>query len=85
MTAIAFDTHKFVQKLKNSGLTEKQAEGITDAFRDAQSEAQVATKLDIKELEVKMAETKADLIRWVVGAGFLQTALIAALLLRVVK
>lgn len=85
MTAITFDTHKFVQKLRDSGLTEKQAEGITDAFRDAQSEAQVATKLDIKELEVKMAENKAEMIRWVVGAGFLQTVLIAALLMRLVK
>jgi hypothetical protein len=30
-------------------------------------------------LEVKIAETKADLIRWVVGLGLLQTALIAAI------
>lgn len=46
-------------------------------------------KRDIKEfelkLEVKIAETKADLVRWIIGAGFLQTALIAGLLLKLIK
>ena len=32
--------------------------------------------------EVKLAETKADLIRWVVGVGVLQTALITVLLIK---
>jgi hypothetical protein len=49
----------------------------------------VATHHDIEELrlelELKLSETKSELIRWVVGAGFLQTALIAALLLKLVK
>jgi hypothetical protein len=38
----------------------------------------MATKLDL-------AEVKADLIRWVVAAGFLQIILIAALLLKLIK
>jgi hypothetical protein len=53
----------------------------------------LATKRDLKELEltlsvkiaethVKIAETKADLIRWVVGVGLLQITIIAGLLLR---
>jgi hypothetical protein len=49
----------------------------------------VATKIDIRELELKfearMSENKAELVRWIVGAGFLQTALIAALLLKLIK
>lgn len=44
------------------------------------------SKPDLKEtelrLELKIAETKFDLIRWIVGAGLLQTALITALLLK---
>ena len=40
-------------------------------------------KRDLKELdlrfEARMAETKADIIRWTIGAGIFQTALIAAL------
>ncbi len=39
----------------------------------------------VKELEVKIATTESNLTRWIVGAGFLQTALIAALLLKLVK
>lgn len=70
-------------------MTESQAIAITEVFREAHGEAEVATKADIRELElkleVKITETRADLIRWVVGAGFLQTALIAALLLKLVK
>jgi hypothetical protein len=35
--------------------------------------------------EVKLAETKSDLIRWIVSVGLLQTALITALLLRLIS
>lgn len=89
MSTITFDTLKFTRRLKESGLPDKQAEAIADAFRDAQSEAELATRQDlgiaVKELEVKIATTESNLTRWIVGAGFLQTALIAALLLKLVK
>ena len=89
MTTITFDTHRFVQRLKESGLNEKQAEAITEAFKEAHGEAEVATRNDLREaelrLQVKIAEIKADLVRWIIGAGFLQTALIAALLMKLVK
>jgi hypothetical protein len=45
-------------------------------------------KRDLKELELrleaKQAEIKAEIIRWTIGAGIFQTALIAALLLKLV-
>jgi hypothetical protein len=85
-----------VQRLKESGIAENQAEAITEAFKEAHGEAEVATKRDVElirndlretelKLEVKLAETKSDLVRWVVGAGFLQTALITALLIKLIK
>ena len=37
----------------------------------------------ISQVEVKIAEVRSDLIRWVVAAGFLQTSLIIAVLLKV--
>lgn len=58
----------------------------------------VATKRDFKELETTLkhdiellrsetkrdiAETKADLIRWVVGVGLLQITIITALLMKI--
>jgi regulator of protease activity HflC (stomatin/prohibitin superfamily) len=40
----------------------------------------LATKRDLKEMEFKLqkevAETKADLVRWVVGVGLLQITII---------
>jgi len=43
-------------------------------------------KLAIRELELKtetkLAETKAELIRWVVAVGLLQTSLIVAMLFK---
>ncbi len=48
-----------------------------------------ASKTDLREMElrmdVKLAEMKSEPVRWVVGAGFLQTALLAALLLKFIK
>ena len=89
MAAITFDTLRFVTRLKESGLSEPQALAITEAFKEAHGAAEVATKADIRELELKfearMAETKAELVRWIVAAGFLQTVLIAALLLKLIK
>lgn len=127
MNAITIDTHEFVKRLRETGLTEPQAEAITDLQRKASEVAfeqakhdfhaglharhpsgdyavqtgvvpvcrldEVATRHDVKELELKievlraevkkdMAETKADLIRWVVGVGILQITIITALLLK---
>lgn len=54
MTTITFDTLKFVEKLKAHGIPEEQAKGIAEAFKDAQSESDVATKTDILRLEGRM-------------------------------
>ena len=73
-----------------------QVEALSTAFEQFQGEThftELANKQDIRELELKIevlraelkrdtAETKAELIRWIIGAGFLQTALITALLLK---
>ena len=77
MTTITFDTHKFIRRLQASGMPEEQAEAIVDAFKDAQSEAELATRRDLKELEIKL-EAKLDrldakftgeftLIKWMMG------------------
>lgn len=67
---------------------EEQARLIEDklATKNDLIELESHLRRDIKELELKqdvrLAETKAELIRWVVGVGLLQTALIAALLIK---
>ena len=96
MAAITFDTLKFVEHLRAAGISEAQAKALSEAQRELLSEVfeqkELATKNDIKDLELKItevkasiAETKAELVRWVVGAGFLQTVLIASLLKKLIK
>ena len=82
MATITFDTHKFIRKLKESGIPERQAEAISEAFQDAQGEANLASKQD---LDVAIKTLEANLVRWIIGAGFFQTALIAALLIKLMK
>ncbi len=78
-------------------LTRLQQESVNATLEQVHN-AEIATKQDLREtelalkhelremelkLELKIADTKSELIRWIVGAGFLQTALITALLLKV--
>ncbi|MDR1709561.1 MAG: CCDC90 family protein, partial [Candidatus Accumulibacter sp.] len=93
MTAITLDTLQLAQRLKKAGINETQAEAIVETFRDVQASADVATKQDLSvlkaelearivETQAEIANTKAELVRWVVSVGVLQTALIAALLMK---
>ncbi|MGB5734806.1 MAG: DUF1640 domain-containing protein [Thiohalocapsa sp.] len=73
MTAITFDTHKFIRKLEQAGFDPKQAEAVADAFKEAQGEAEIATKRDIERLEAKL-DTRFERIdgelrlnRWILG------------------
>ena len=58
--AIAFDTHRYVKHLTESGFTEKQAETLAEE-QVALLNANLATKADLAAL-------KADLIKWMFGA-----------------
>jgi uncharacterized protein YcaQ len=51
MTAITFDTHQFIKKLKASGMPEIQAEAISAAVRESNETAGLATKTDLREYE----------------------------------
>jgi len=75
MTTITFDTHKFVQTLKESGFDEQQAEGIISAFQAATGQ-ELVTK-DYLRAEIESA--KYDLIKWIAGLLLAQAGLVAAL------
>ncbi len=77
-------------------LTQLQQESV-DATLEQMHDVDVVTRQDLREteltlkhdlrevelkLELKISETKAELVRWVIGVGLLQTALITALLLK---
>ena len=98
MTAIAFDTLAYVKTLRDAGMEEKQAEAQAIALSAVLKDqsGSVATKAEISDLkrdnellkaEMKrdMAEVKAELVKWVVGVGILQTTLIVGILARLAK
>ncbi len=78
MVAIAFDTLKFAQTLREKvKLSPEQAEGISQDFADATSE-QMATNADLVNLSTKadLAEVKADILKWMFGTIGFQTLII---------
>jgi len=73
MATIAFDTLKFVRKLESVGFSVDQAEAVAEVFRNASSEAELATKRDIERFEAKMdarferLDGEMRLNRWMLG------------------
>ena len=76
--AIAFDTHRFVKRLTESGFTEKQAETLADE-QIALFNTNLATKGDIAGIKTDIAEIKANLLKWLIGALIAQGGLVVAL------
>ena len=73
---------------RENGLRSDIEASRVELKRDIEA-SRVELKRDLREVELRMearlAETKADLTRWVVGAGILQTSLIVGVLLTVAK
>jgi hypothetical protein len=97
MTTFILDTLDYATKLKAGGFSEQQAETLARTLAEILErlaehkekqchgirEAELRLEAKMAETNAKIAETKADLIRWVVGAGVLQTTLIIGVLLAV--
>ena len=87
MTALAFDTLKFAQTLRDkANFTQTQSEGLASAIADATSD-QLATKSDIRELkhdmremelrlETKIESLRGDVLKWILGSIGFQTVII---------
>ena len=78
MTTITFDTEL---------ATKRDLKEIDVALRHDLKEIEVTLKHEIELLRSgtgrMIAESKADLTRWIIGAGFLQTTLIIGVLLKI--
>jgi len=66
MATVTFDTLKFANRLKAAGVADKQAEAEAAALAEALGEVDVATKRDLKELELKITG-ELTLIKWMLG------------------
>ncbi|VFM97737.1 MAG: hypothetical protein BECKG1743D_GA0114223_102861 [Candidatus Kentron sp. G] len=73
MTSIPFDTHRFVDTLRKSGVDGKQA----IAHKDALCDASFATQADLREMEQRI---KLDIVKWMIGVALAQTVLIVGLM-----
>ena len=78
MTAVAFDTLRFVRALREKAkLPLEQAEGLADAMSKA-LQGDLVTKSDLR---AELAETRSEIIRWVAGLiGFQTLAILGAVL-----
>lgn len=78
MATIVIDTYSFVSKLKASGMDEAQAKALAESIRDLDL-SHVATKQD---LQVTVAELKADLFKWFIPLMLGQYGLLIAVLMK---
>lgn len=84
---ITFDTLVFANKLKEVGVPPKQAEMQAELLAGV-LEDKLATKQDIQgakqeldfKIDLRAAELKNDLIRWVLGISVAQAAIIISCL-----
>ena len=76
MTTITFDTLKFVERLKSSGVSDEQAkaevEALTAALNETIAVRELATKSDLESI-------KSDLVKWMAGLLLAQAAVVATL------
>jgi hypothetical protein len=79
MTAMTFDTLKFMRTLESSGIPTAQAEAFSKAFKDASGETDLVTNQELKQI---ISEMKFDLLKWIVGLSLAQFGLLVGVLLK---
>jgi hypothetical protein len=82
MSAITFDTLKFVERLEKAGVSCEHASAIAEAQKDAFAEAldnQLATKSDILRLENKIETLELRLILKMGGMMVVAIGIVATL------
>jgi hypothetical protein len=90
MATLVIDTLQFANRLKTSGMPDKQAEATVEFIAEI-IEDNIATKKDLHlvkndletslvkvkaDLELKIAELKTEIIKWVLGISLAQAAII---------
>ena len=63
MTEIPFDTMAAVRRLRESGMSQEQAEAVTQTVRESVT-GSVITKADLIEIRANIAELKIEL-KWI--------------------
>jgi len=80
LSAVTFDTLKFVETLEEAGVERKQATAIACAVRDSHDAADLVTKKDLT-LALSPIQNKLTLLHWMVGAALAGIGVVLAKLL----
>lgn len=80
MSAVTFDTFKFINRLKEAGVPEKQA--IAEALSEAVSTIQWVTKTDL-QLELSPIKTEITLLKWMIGLSLALSVGIISMLAKI--
>lgn len=88
MATITFDTLAYSENMQKAGFTREQADAMAkanaDAFNAMVNTQQLATKQDVAivkhDLEIALASTKHDILKWMVTAMIAQTALLVGII-----
>ena len=79
--AIQIDTLAFAKRLQAAGADERLAEAIVEGITDADTSS-LATKEDLRQVETAIktdiANSHADILKWLFGIIFAQTAIVIA-------
>jgi hypothetical protein len=76
MSPVAFDTLKLAQRLEAAGFPPQQAQDMASAISDTIGDTVVTREyLDLRlgEIRAELAELKAEMLKWMIGAVGLQT------------
>nr|WP_294528265.1 hypothetical protein [uncultured Rhodopila sp.] len=85
------DTHEVDKELLAAGFTEGQAEAVTRLVYKVQeiNLSNLATKADLTttkaELLVKLAETKSEILKWMIGTIGVQTVVILGTMVTLIR
>jgi hypothetical protein len=68
------DTLKLSKGLQKAGMSEEQANGITEALRDAQADYVTRADLDaaVSRLETRISDKAFQVVLWIIGSIVLQ-------------
>ncbi len=83
MSTVTFDTFKYINKLKESGVPEKQAIAEAEALAEAVSSIKWVTTQD---LQIELAPIKAEitLLKWMIGLSLALSVGIISMLSKIV-
>jgi hypothetical protein len=98
MSDVSFDTHAIVKDLVAAGFTDEQAEAVTRVVKNARTIdlwnlatkadlTALATKADLAPLatKIELADTKIEILKWMVSAIGIQTVVIIGAVIALVR